>query len=108
LKPSLFSKLASAWETIRAKKELLVVGIIESSFKICLALFLFFWTPLLEETAQNFIHPGTIYVCFMISRLIGSEAFQVNYQMQILNENALKRLQIIHYILIIIYFSVSK
>jgi len=73
----LVSKLSSAWETIRQKKELLVVGIIESSFKICLALFLFFWTPLLEETAHNLIHPGTIYVCFMIARLIGSEAFQV-------------------------------
>ena len=55
----------------------MVVGIIESSFKICLALFLFFWTPLLEETANNLIHPGIIYVLFMIARLIGSEMFQV-------------------------------
>ena len=70
--------MSSAFYAIRTKRELLVVGIIESSFKICLALFLFFWTPLLEETANNLIHPGTIYVLFMVARLIGSEMFQVN------------------------------
>jgi len=69
--------MKSAVIAVNTKKELLVVGIIESSFKICLALFLFFWTPLLEENAQNLIHPGTIYVCFMVARLIGSEMFQV-------------------------------
>jgi hypothetical protein len=71
--------MKSAMIAVRKKKELLVIGIIESSFKICLALFLFLWTPLLEENAKNFIHPGTIYVCFMIARLIGSEMFQVIY-----------------------------
>lgn len=71
--------MKSALITVKTKNELLVVGIIESSFKICLALFLFFWTPLLEETAKNLIHPGTIYVCFMVARLIGSEVFQVNF-----------------------------
>lgn len=69
--------MKSALIAVKTKNELLVVGIIESSFKICLALFLFFWTPLLEQTANNLIHPGTIYVCFMVARLIGSEVFQV-------------------------------
>lgn len=73
---SLSEKLTKAMETIKNDKPLLAVGIIESCFKIALVLFMFMWTPLLEETAQSLIHPGSIFVCFMLARLAGSELFQ--------------------------------
>lgn len=72
---SFFQKIRFAWYTLRADKPLLTVGIIESSFKIALALWVFIWTPLLEETNHTYINPGAIYACFMMAKLIGSELF---------------------------------
>lgn len=66
-----------AWNRLKSDKALMCVGVIESCFKICLVLFLFVWTPLLEETIGTFIHPGAIFACFMLARLIGSEFFDV-------------------------------
>ena len=62
---------------IKKDKALLCVGMVESGFKICLQLFLFVWTPLLEESIGGLIHPGSIFTCFMLSRLSGSELFEV-------------------------------
>lgn len=64
---------------IRNDKALLCLGIVESGFKICLQMFLFIWTPLLEESIGGLIHPGSIFALFMLSRLSGSELFNVNY-----------------------------
>ena len=58
-------------------KALLSIGAIEGCFKVCLQLFLFIWTPLLEESVGGLIHPGAIFVCFMLARLIGSEFYDV-------------------------------
>jgi hypothetical protein len=62
---------------LKQDKPLMAVGVIESSFKISLQLFIFIWTPLLEETAKGYINPGSVFVCFMIARLMGSELFEV-------------------------------
>jgi hypothetical protein len=70
-------KISLAWSTLMSDKALFAVGIIEGCFKVCLQLFLFIWTPLLEETAGGLIHPGAIFVCFMLARLIGSEFYDV-------------------------------
>jgi hypothetical protein len=67
-----------AWNRLKGDKALMCVGVIESCFKICLVLFLFVWTPFLEETIGAFIHPGAIFACFMLARLIGSEFFDVS------------------------------
>lgn len=63
-------------QRLREDVALLCVGIVESSFKISLELFLFIWTPLLEETTGSYVNPGAVYTCFMIARLIGSELFE--------------------------------
>jgi len=65
-----------AFLALKKDKPLLAVGIIESCFKISLVMFMFMWTPLLEESAKSLIHPGSIFVCFMLARLIGSELFE--------------------------------
>lgn len=70
-------KFQYSWTCIKEDKALLSLGIIESCFKISLQLFIFIWTPLLEETVGGFIHPGSVFVCFMIARLMGSELFEV-------------------------------
>jgi hypothetical protein len=69
--------ISFAWTRLKGDKALMCVGLIESCFKICLVLFLFIWTPLLEETIGGFIHPGAIFACFMLARLIGSEIFDI-------------------------------
>lgn len=76
LKNNFLYKLKLALAALYEDKALLAVGIIESTFKIALSLFNFIWTPLLEETSHSLIHPGAIFVCFMIARLIGSEVFE--------------------------------
>lgn len=75
VKDNFFTKLSSAWKAIKNDKPLFAVGIIESTFKISLVLWMFMWTPLLEETNPSTIHPGAIFICFMLARLIGSELF---------------------------------
>jgi len=75
VKDNFFTKLSNAWGAIKQDKALFAVGIIESTFKISLVLWMFMWTPLLEETNPSTIHPGAIFICFMLARLIGSELF---------------------------------
>lgn len=70
-----------SWARLSSDRALMSVGIIESCFKISLVLFLFIWTPLLEETIGSVIHPGAIFACFMLARLIGSELFDILKQM---------------------------
>lgn len=76
-KHTFWQTIRFAWAELKANKALLCVGVIESCFKVALVLFLFIWTPLLEETIGNFIHPGAIFACFMLARLIGSEIFDI-------------------------------
>jgi len=72
---SLWGKIVLAMEYVKEDKPLLAVGIIESCFKISLVLFMFVWTPLLEGVSNSYIHPGSVFVCFMLARLIGSDLF---------------------------------
>ena len=74
---NLIEKIKLSLKTLKNDKALTCIGIIEGLFKVSLQLFLFIWTPLLEETAGGYIHPGAIFVCFMLARLIGSELFEV-------------------------------
>jgi hypothetical protein len=83
---SFWQTLMLAWSRLQSDKALLCVGAIESCFKISLNLFLFIWTPLLEETVGSVIHPGAIFACFMLARLIGSELFEI--LKQILSTNS--------------------
>jgi hypothetical protein len=73
---SLWGKMSLGLQYIKEDKPLLAVGTIESCFKISLVLFMFVWTPLLEGVAHTYIHPGSVFVCFMLARLVGSDLFQ--------------------------------
>ena len=79
-KESFVDNIKLSFKTLREDKALASIGVIEALFKVSLNLFLFIWTPLLEETAGGLIHPGAIFVCFMLARLIGSELFEVMYK----------------------------
>lgn len=76
VKDNFFTKLKNAWKALTKDKPLFAIGIIESTFKLSLVLWMFMWTPLLEETNPSSIHPGGIFICFMLARLIGSELFE--------------------------------
>lgn len=73
-----FGKIKYAYDIMIKDKALVSVGLIESCFKISLALFSFMWTPLLETTVQTQIHPGAIFVTFMLARLIGALIFEAS------------------------------
>jgi hypothetical protein len=77
IRRNLMSDISNSWDQIRAKGSLICLGSIESLLKIALILFMFIWTPLLEETVGAKIHPGAIFICFMLARLMGSELFTV-------------------------------
>jgi len=73
---SLLSKMRLSFELIKEDKSLICIAFIEGLFKVSLQLFLLIWTPLLEETIGGKVHPGAIFTCFMLARLIGSEFFK--------------------------------
>jgi MFS family permease len=79
IKPKISFKeqMKYSWNKLKSDQALLCIGGIESCFRVCLSMFLFIWTPLLEETIGSLIHPGAIFACFMLARLIGSEVFEV-------------------------------
>ncbi len=72
---SFIRKITFSWQVLKSDKPLFAVGIIESTFKICISLWGYMWTPLLENSAQSFINVGVIYGCFMMAKLIGCEFF---------------------------------
>lgn len=78
IRPGFVGTFKYSLERITSDFPLLYVGIIESCFKITLHMFLFIWTPLLEETCHGMIHPGAIFITFMLARLIGSELFEMS------------------------------
>lgn len=73
---SFIGKLHYSWKLLRNDCPLLLLGIIESLYKISHSLLLYIWTPLLEESTNKIINVGIIYACFMFAKLIGCEFFQ--------------------------------
>jgi hypothetical protein len=59
------------------KREVLSVGIMESLFLGTNTIFLFAWTPILQSSATGDINVGIIFVCFIMSMIIGTMLFEV-------------------------------
>jgi hypothetical protein len=76
-KAGFLGKLKFSWKRVRSDTPLLTVGVIEMCYRVCGQLIGFIWTPLLEETIGGVINPGSVFICFMLARLLGSEIFEV-------------------------------
>lgn len=73
---SFFQKIAYSWTILKNDKPLFLIGVIESTYKISTGLWIYIWTPLLEETTSKIVNVGVIYACFMFAKLIGCEFYQ--------------------------------
>lgn len=72
---SFFQKIQYSWLLLKSNIPLFSIGIIESTYKISVSLWIYLWTPLLEETSNMIINVGVIYLCFMFAKLIGCELY---------------------------------
>jgi len=71
--------LGNAWTKLLADSKIIYLGIIQSFFEGAMYIFVFMWTPALEETSPwtgQLISHGWIFASFMICVLIGSTLFQ--------------------------------
>ena len=60
------------------KREVLSMGIIESIFQAVLNIYLFAWTPILQNsTASTNINVGFIFTCFIFSMILGTKIFEI-------------------------------
>jgi MFS family permease len=69
------SDIAGALKVITEKKEVLLCGLIASSFESSMFIFVFNWTPCLMEEGQPTPPFGHIFSCFMILCRLGSRIF---------------------------------
>ena len=59
------------------KREVLTVALMESMYQGILTIFIFAWTPILQNSTIEKINFGFIFICYVIFILIGSKFFEV-------------------------------
>jgi hypothetical protein len=67
------------WEAMKElkKREVLCIGIIESFYQAVLNIYLFSWTPILQNSTTTGINVGFIFTCFIISLILGTTVFEI-------------------------------
>jgi MFS family permease len=71
--------LGNAWTKLMQDAKIIYLGVIQSFFEGAMYIFVFMWTPALEETSpwtSQLVSHGWIFASFMICVLIGSTLFQ--------------------------------
>ena len=58
-------------------KKILCVGLIESFYSAVLNIFIFSWTPLLQNSTIGEINVGFIYILFVIFSLLGAAFYDI-------------------------------
>ena len=60
------------------KREVLSMGIIESLFQAVLNIYLFAWTPILQNSTDiKNINVGFIFTCFIFAMILGTKLFEI-------------------------------
>lgn len=59
------------------KREVLSMGIIESLFQAVVNIYLFSWTPILQNSTSENINVGFIFTCFVITMIIGTTVYEI-------------------------------
>jgi hypothetical protein len=59
------------------KREVLCIGIIESTYQAVVNIYLFSWTPILQNSSDTGINVGFIFTCFVITLILGTHIFEI-------------------------------
>jgi hypothetical protein len=59
------------------KREVLSMGLIESLFQAVINIYLFIWTPILQNSTDKEINVGFIFTCFVIALILGTTLFEI-------------------------------
>jgi hypothetical protein len=59
------------------KREVLCIGIIESTYQAVVNIYLFSWTPILQNSSDTGINVGFIFTCFVITLILGTHLFEI-------------------------------
>jgi hypothetical protein len=59
------------------KREVLSMGLIESLFQAVINIYLFMWTPILQNSTEKEINVGFIFTCFVIALIVGTTVFEI-------------------------------
>jgi hypothetical protein len=59
------------------KREVLSMGIIESIFQAVFNIYLFAWTPILQNSTITGINVGFIFTCFVTTMIIGTKIYEI-------------------------------
>jgi hypothetical protein len=59
------------------KREVLSMGIIESLFQAVVNIYLFAWTPILQNSTYMGINVGFIFTCFVTTMIMGTKIYEI-------------------------------
>jgi len=59
------------------KREVLTMGIIESTWAAVLSIFIFAWTPILKSSTQFEFNPGMVFFCFVMAIISGTKLYEI-------------------------------
>jgi hypothetical protein len=59
------------------KREVLCMGIIESLFQAVVNIYLFAWTPILQNSTDTGINVGFIFTCFVTTMIMGTTIYEI-------------------------------
>jgi hypothetical protein len=59
------------------KREVLSMGIIESFYQAVVNIYLFAWTPILQNSTLLGINVGFIFTCFVLTMIIGTKFYEI-------------------------------
>jgi hypothetical protein len=77
IKKGMMKSFSEAFSELK-KREVLSMGIIESIFQAVLNIYLFAWTPILQNsTTSSNINVGFIFTCFIFSMILGTKIFEI-------------------------------
>lgn len=73
---SMGKSFAEAFSELK-KREVLSMGLIESLFQAVINIYLFIWTPILQNSTDKQINVGFIFTCFVIALILGTTLFEI-------------------------------
>jgi MFS transporter, MFS domain-containing protein family, molybdate-anion transporter len=76
-----FDNFSKSWRLLIASEKVLLLGVIQSCFESAMYIFVFMWTPALEQ-GGNVIPHGLVFACFMVCLMIGSKLYEIITQVR--------------------------
>ncbi len=70
------TSFAEAFSELK-KREVLSMGFIESLFQAVINIYLFIWTPILQDSTDKQINIGYVFTCFVIALILGTTLFEI-------------------------------